>query len=193
MGLAGIWLSRNTGFPKIWDENVTNRQRFLIPVVAGIIYGLLTVMPLLFNQINRDALSDDIHVKFPFSVLFYTYSAIFLETFLKRFLQTLVVFIISNIICRGKFQVAAFWIAAVLISLYEPLPYIYAGFTGKSRNRSNRADSDTFGRLAFRLKSRFCISFSQIRFSCAARNETDTSFDLAHYLRRIGLVVQFGL
>ena len=30
MGLAGIWLSRKTGFPEIWDKNITNRQRFLI-------------------------------------------------------------------------------------------------------------------------------------------------------------------
>jgi len=135
MGLVGIWLSRKTGFPEIWDEKITNRQRFLIPAIAGIIYGILTVAPLLFNQINRlhpDALRDDIHVEFPYSILFYTYGAIFLEIFLKLFLLTLIVFVISNIICRGKFQVTAFWIADVLVSLYEPLPYILEDLQGKT-------------------------------------------------------------
>lgn len=135
MDLAGIWLSRKTGFPEIWDENITTRQRFLIPAIAGIIYGLLTVVPLLFNQINRlhpDALTADIHVKFPHSILFYTYGAIFLEIFLKLFLLTLIVFVISNIICRGKFQIAAFCIADVLVSLYEPLPFILEDLQGKN-------------------------------------------------------------
>lgn len=135
MGLAGIWLARRTGFPEIWDERVTNRQRFLIPAIAGLIYGLFTVAPLLINQTNRlhpDVLAVDPHVKFPFSIPFYVYGAIFLETFLKLFLLTLIVFVLSNLICRGRFQTVAFWIAAILVSLYEPLPYILEDLQGKS-------------------------------------------------------------
>ena len=135
MGLAGIRLSRKTGFPEIWDEKITSRQRFLIPATAGLIYGLFTVVPLLINQTNRlhpDALAADPHVKFPFSIPFYVYGTIFLETFLKLFLLTLIVFVISNLICRGRFQNIAFWIAAILVSLYEPLPYLLEDLQGKS-------------------------------------------------------------
>jgi hypothetical protein len=31
MGLVGLFLSRRTGFPEIWDTKVSNRQRFLVP------------------------------------------------------------------------------------------------------------------------------------------------------------------
>lgn len=135
MGLAGIWLARRTGFPDIWDERVSSRQRLLIPAIVGLIYGLVTVVPKLVNQFGRlhpHALTTDIHVDFPYSIPFYTYGAIFLEIFLKLFLLTLIVFIISNLIGRGKFQKLAFWVAAILVSLYEPLPYILEDLQGKS-------------------------------------------------------------
>jgi hypothetical protein len=33
LGFIGLILWRNLGFPEIWAENVTNRQRFLIPAM----------------------------------------------------------------------------------------------------------------------------------------------------------------
>jgi hypothetical protein len=44
MGLVGLFLSCRTGFPEIWDTKVSNRQRFLVPTLFGLVYGLITVL-----------------------------------------------------------------------------------------------------------------------------------------------------
>src|SRR5688572_32920434 len=85
MGYVGLLLARRTGFPDIWDEKITNRQRFLIPCIVGLIYGVITVAPLLLGESNRLhplATGSDIHVKFPLSIPYYTYGTLLLEIFL---------------------------------------------------------------------------------------------------------------
>ena len=88
MGLLGLLLARRTGFPEIWDERISNRQRFLIPCVIGLVYGLATVGPLMLgisNRVHPLAVSSDVHVKFPLSIPYYTYGALFLEILLRLF------------------------------------------------------------------------------------------------------------
>lgn len=78
LGYVGLLLSRRTGFADIWDERVSNRQRFLIPCLAGLIYGLVTIAPLLIEDSGRShplAVSSDVHVKFPLSIPYYVRSA----------------------------------------------------------------------------------------------------------------------
>ena len=127
MGLLGLLMARRTGFPEIWDERITNRQRFLIPCVIGLVYGVATVAPLLWGASNRVhplAVSSDIHVKFPLSIPYYTYGALFLEIFLRLFCVPLIVWLISNVILRGKGRTAVFWFAALVVAFYEPMPYL---------------------------------------------------------------------
>src|SRR5687767_10093922 len=64
MGYVGVLLARRTGFPDIWEERISNRQRFLIPCIVGLIYGVVTVAPLLlgeFNRLHPLATVSDIH------------------------------------------------------------------------------------------------------------------------------------
>ena len=37
LGFAGLKFSQKLGFPDIWDPKVSNRQRFLIPAVIGVL------------------------------------------------------------------------------------------------------------------------------------------------------------
>ncbi|HWN09884.1 MAG TPA: hypothetical protein VNO50_11585 [Pyrinomonadaceae bacterium] len=135
MGLLGLLMARRTGFPEILDERISNRQRFLIPCVIGLVYGLATVAPLLLGNSNRVhplAVSADIHVKFPFSIPYYTYGALFLEIFLRLFCVSLLVWLISNVILRGRGQTAAFWFAALVVAMYEPMPYLMQDFANNT-------------------------------------------------------------
>ena len=68
LGYVGLRLSRVIGFADIWDENVSNRQRFLIPAAAGVLIGLFfIVVDLVVNQFNPvDAL---VHPEFPLSIV----------------------------------------------------------------------------------------------------------------------------
>jgi hypothetical protein len=127
MGLLGLLLARRTGFPEILDERISTRQRFLIPCVIGLVYGMATIGPLLLGNSNRLhplAVSSDVHVKFPFSIPYYTYGALFLEIFLRLFCLPLLVWLISNLVLRGRGQTAAFWFAALVVAMYEPMPYL---------------------------------------------------------------------
>src|SRR5512135_2608678 len=36
LGVLGLFLARKLGLPEIWDAHVTNRQRFVIPALAGL-------------------------------------------------------------------------------------------------------------------------------------------------------------
>ncbi len=54
LGFLGLILWRSLGFPEIWDETVTNRQRFLIPAIVGGVLGvILIVADLIFSPFSR--------------------------------------------------------------------------------------------------------------------------------------------
>jgi hypothetical protein len=117
MAAVGYMLAPRAGFPQIWDKRISNRQRFLIPCIAGLIYGMETVL--------RDLPDPEpIHLKLPLSLLFYTYGAVLLEIMLRLFAVTLVTWFLSNVLFRGRWETGAFWIAAVVAALYEPMPLI---------------------------------------------------------------------
>jgi hypothetical protein len=120
-GFAGLLLAPRAGFPDMWDERVTNTRRFALPTVDGIVYGLITVFAL-------DLLNPaDVHVAFPVSILFYTYGGIFLEILLRLFGLTVLTWVIAAVAGVTKLprhDEIGFWIANVVVSLYEPMPYI---------------------------------------------------------------------
>lgn len=121
LGFIGLVLSRRAGFPDLWDAAVSNRQRFLIPALVGLVYGVVTV---LYDLPDPAA----VHLGLPSSVPFYAYGATLLEILLRLFAVTFLVWLISNVIFRGRLQTPVFWLAAVLAALYEPLPYLTNAF-----------------------------------------------------------------
>ena len=44
MGFVGLVLSRRAGFPDIRDARVSDRRRFLVPALVGLVYGVETVL-----------------------------------------------------------------------------------------------------------------------------------------------------
>jgi hypothetical protein len=116
LGFIGVWLSRQTGFPEIWDPEVTNRQRLLIPALLGLGSGILLVL-----VVNQAQLSGQMSVPFPTSIPFYAYGAIASEIPYRLFLIPLPIWLISSLLLKGRFQESVFWGAAVVFSLLEPL------------------------------------------------------------------------
>jgi hypothetical protein len=121
VGFAGLLLAPRAGFPDMWDGRVSNRRRFALPAVDGIVYGLITIFAL--DLLNP----SDVHIAFPASILFYTYGGIFLEILLRLLGLTLLTWVIAALagavrLPRG--DEIGFWIANVVVSLYEPMPYI---------------------------------------------------------------------
>ena len=72
-GFIAIKLAGKTGFPDIWDEKISNRERFLYPVILGVFFAFIEIMVGLAMGL------PNIHVPFPFSIPVYLSGGIFLE------------------------------------------------------------------------------------------------------------------
>ena len=118
-GLFGLMLAPYARFPDMWDRAVKHRNRLLVPVVWGIVYGLVTVARDLPNP-------SEIHLHYPASIPFYAYGAVFLEILLRLFGVTLLTWLIGEVLLMGYLRSVAFWVANVVTSLYEPLPHLWA-------------------------------------------------------------------
>lgn len=121
LGFIGLLLTRKAGFPDFWDGAVSHRQRFLVSALVGLVYGVVTI---LFDLRNP----APVHLSLPSSIPFYAYGATLLEILLRLFAVTFLVWLISNLIFRGKWQAQVFWLAAVIAALYEPLPHLTNAF-----------------------------------------------------------------
>lgn len=117
-GLFGLVIAPHARFPDMWDRTVQHRKRLLVPLVWGILYALVTII--------RDLPSPTgDHLYYPASLPFYAFGAVFLEVMLRLFGITLITWLIGEVLLMGHLRNAAFWIANVVTSLYEPLPHVW--------------------------------------------------------------------
>ena len=115
MGGLAYLLAKRTGVPDLLDEKVSNRQRFIYPALIG--PGLALVM-IITDLVIR--LPANLNVAWPYSVPFYLQGAIFSD--IQHFFPVvLLVWLVSNVILRGRFQLNVYIAAAVLVSLIEPV------------------------------------------------------------------------
>ena len=112
LGLAGVFLGERAGFAPMWSAEISNRQRLLVPALIGIGIGVFGVLMDLIQP-----LGGDIQVKFPASLLVYPLGGVVEEILFRLFLTTLLVWLISSLLLRGRWQQQAFWVVAVLVGL----------------------------------------------------------------------------
>ena len=116
LGFIGLQLSRKLGFPELWDENVTTRQKFLIPALVGIAIGVFFILAdLVFQRwLFLGALP---HPPFPTSLVASAVAAIGEEVIFRLFLIPLWMWLISTVILRGRWQNQVFQVVAVFSAL----------------------------------------------------------------------------
>ena len=115
LGFLGLKLSRSVGFPEMWESEISNKQRFLIPAVVGLAIGFITVIEDVVNPSAKNF--SPLFVRLPLFI----YGAIVVEIFLRLFLLSFLVWVLSFIFKGQRGKSTAFWIAAVFVSLFEPL------------------------------------------------------------------------
>jgi len=113
-GFIAIKLARKTGFPDIWDKKISNKERFFYPVLPGFVFAVIEILVGLAMHL------PNIHVAFPFSIPVYLTGGIFLEILYHLIPTVFLVWLISNVILKGKRQNEVFVIVALLASLWEP-------------------------------------------------------------------------
>jgi hypothetical protein len=117
-GLFGLVIAPYARFPDMWDRGVEHRKRLLVPIVWGVLYGFVTIVRDLPKPTGD-------HLYYPASLPFYAFGAVFLEVMLRLFAVTLITWLIGEVFLMGHLRNAAFWIANIATSLYEPLPHVW--------------------------------------------------------------------
>ena len=125
MGLIGVWLSMRTGFPNAWDAKVSNTQRLIIPIIAGLLLGslfLATDLVTHMSRLQQEQLNiQATDVAFPASIFVYSAGAIFVEV-VYRLLPIPMLLAMISIFVRGQSaREKVFWVVAILTSMIEPL------------------------------------------------------------------------
>ncbi len=113
IGLIGVWLSHQTGFP-------TAGKISLYGLAIGIALGVaMSAADVIFGwtrAFNAQHVMETYNASFPGSVLFYPGGAIIIEVVYRLLPIPLVLWLL-----RGRFQVPAFALLALLTSLIEPV------------------------------------------------------------------------
>ncbi len=111
LGFIGLVLWRKIGFPDIWDERVTNKQRFLIPAIVGALIGVvLIVLDLVFSPIN--GVGQIIHPPFPTSIVASLSAGIGEEMLFRLFFISFWTWLIGKLILRGRGLSIVYWVVA---------------------------------------------------------------------------------
>jgi len=112
LGLVGLILSPKAGFPEMWDSNISIRQRFWLPFVVGSGLGVVVV---LFDLLRP--LGTEIQTRFPDSLIVFLLAGLVEEIIVHLFLTTLLVWLISGVILRNRYQETVFWLVAVGVGI----------------------------------------------------------------------------
>lgn len=121
-GLPFILLQEQAGLPQPMAQSVSNRNRFLIPLLTGIIFAILDVIVIriILHPQPYDRLPPFLQ-PFPYSILLYGSGAIDIEIFYRLIPITLVLIIARKLKASPNVYVTVFWVIAVLSSLREPI------------------------------------------------------------------------
>jgi hypothetical protein len=125
LGYLGLHLALRLGFPPLWDPELSQRRRWLVPALVGAATGLFFIV--------GDALLRPLHgtgplphPPFPTSIVASTTAAIGEELIFRLFFIPLWMWLISTLLLRGRWQNEVFWIVAVLSALAFALGHLPA-------------------------------------------------------------------
>jgi hypothetical protein len=116
LGLLGYWFARKLELPGIFSENGNWRRWFLIPLLLGLIGGVVIVIgDVLFAPIND--FGRFVHPEFPISIFASLSAGIGEEITFRMFVFGLWGLILNWLLKRFNGRTAALWIANVIAAL----------------------------------------------------------------------------
>ena len=116
VGWVGVFLAPRTGFAEMWQPDVSNLKRWLIPFLIGLGFGVLSII---FDSLQP--LGEGSLIKFPASLVAYPLAGILEEIIFRLFLTTTFVWIISNMLLSGRWQESVFWGVSVFLGAFYTL------------------------------------------------------------------------
>jgi len=123
-GLIGVTLSVRTGFPPLWNAAIPKTRRLLFPILLGVGFGVIAVATDVLTGwtdiVARKMGLTSIHIDWPASLIIYPGGAIIVDVIYRLLPIPLLLWLVSNLVLRGRGQVATFWMIAALTSFLEP-------------------------------------------------------------------------
>jgi hypothetical protein len=116
-----LFVQKQAGFPEPLDPRISNFKRILIPVSAGIIFGLLDILTIrvILHPEPYTSLPPFLQ-PFPYSVFLYMNGALYMEIF-YRLLPFMLIMLPVTSFTPEKFHLPVFIVLAVVTSLAEPI------------------------------------------------------------------------
>jgi hypothetical protein len=127
LGLVGVWLATRTGFPAAWGEGVPLRRRLAWPFGIGLGVAALGVVVDLatgheFTRLNAAAHGVGQQYSDPLSMLvIFSAVPVLVEAIYRLIPLPILLWLISNLVLRGRWQSPVYWLLAVPLSLWEPI------------------------------------------------------------------------
>ena len=116
LSFLGLKFSQKVGFASLWDPQISNRQRFLIPAFIGAGIGVFFIAAdVIFTRFH--ALGPLPHPPFPVSIVASLTAGIGEELLFRLFFISFWVWLISHVILRRRWQNQVFWLVAIALLL----------------------------------------------------------------------------
>lgn len=115
LGAAGVSLAHRSGFPTMWQQEISNKTRFALPVAMGVLIALGMVGTDFW--LRAQGYPQLPQTQLPEGLLVVIIAGISEEIALRLFLIPLVVWLVSNLLLGGRWQKQVFWAAAVLAAI----------------------------------------------------------------------------
>lgn len=125
VGLVGVLLSERTGFPDALDARVSNLSRYVLPILIGFGFAMILVVVDLTTHYTqlvaaRHGLTQQ-YTGFIPMLLAFSAASVIVEVVYRLFPVSLILFLVSSLLLRGRWQTQIFWVLAAVSSLLEVL------------------------------------------------------------------------
>lgn len=127
LGVPFLFLQTKIDFPNFFVDKISNKNRFLVPILIGALFGLLDVfvIKLLMHPEPYKELPPFLQ-PFPYSILLFFSGAFEIEVF-YRLIPFTIILLLGKRISNGKYFNIFLWSSIVLTSLREPLEQLQNG------------------------------------------------------------------
>lgn len=125
VGLIGVFFAERTGFPAAWDARIAASRRLLAPLVAGLALGVAMMILDRFTGLSRliaanHGLPQQYTGFVPMFLSFAVAAPILVEALYRLLILPLLLWLISNVLLKGRGQDRTFWVLAIVLSALEP-------------------------------------------------------------------------
>lgn len=121
IGIPFLFIQTSAGIPDFLEKSISNKQRFLWPVLIGAAFGILDVVVFKF-LLHPEPYTElpPFLQPFPYSLFLYFSGAFEIEIF-YRLIPLTVILLLGKRMFKGRYFNVFAWMGIILTSLREPL------------------------------------------------------------------------